>query len=97
MRLMSCLQCQCRLSDQAKSCPDCGYPVPGENSSKISDTDAISEHPLQQYRTLRIIGLAAMGSTVVIAMNEFHTAATIAGISGATTYLIGLLSAWWNT
>ena len=37
MALINCPECERQISDQAKNCPDCGYPVKSEIINYVED------------------------------------------------------------
>ena len=46
MALIKCPECQSEVSDQALSCPKCGFPLKGE-ASLVSDVNKIVEEKIQ--------------------------------------------------
>lgn len=44
MALINCPECRKEVSDKAKNCPSCGYPL----IETVSDTEIVAEQPLQE-------------------------------------------------
>lgn len=41
--LITCPECELKISDKALACPHCGYPIKGENKPRIRKTEQKDE------------------------------------------------------
>ena len=89
-----CSECRARVPKQAEACSECGHPVPHTIDTKEDTEQARSA---LEYKLIQLLGVIVFGVGVFAAFAESPIAATIALIIGATTYLSGLMGAWWNS
>lgn len=87
--LIKCPECQKEISEHAKCCPHCGYPInetkPGENSSKLkSFTVAYRGGPGSIIAATIFIGILSLifsgAGITLLAVLGTDTAATVIGI-----------------
>jgi hypothetical protein len=99
LNLIDCLECGARLSAQAETCPECGYPrvtspdtTPGDSYGELESAHSV----LKEYRFLQIGGLLvlAVGGVAILADSRFAAGVTLT--VGGVLYLTGLLGTWWN-
>lgn len=65
--LIKCPECEREISDKAKYCPSCGYPM---NSKQLSDKN--DEKSRENVRTLLILCCAAIFLIVVLSIYYFN-------------------------
>ncbi|MGD9931655.1 MAG: zinc ribbon domain-containing protein [Mangrovibacterium sp.] len=53
MALIHCPECNKQISDQAQSCPNCGYPI----GNRIKEWDIKKEFDLEDYRSHETAGI----------------------------------------
>lgn len=96
MSLNSCTECGTRLSSQAETCPDCGYPAaPRTNAAHGEVADSLHS-TRKEYKLIQLLGAIVVIVGVTAALLDSPIAAAVSIAIGAATYLTGLLGSWWN-
>lgn len=96
MSLNSCTECGARLSSQAETCPDCGYPASSRTNAAHGDIADSIHSTRKEYKLIQLLGAIVVLVGVVAALLESPIAAAVSIAIGAATYLTGLLGSWWN-
>lgn len=91
----SCSECGARLSSQAETCPECGYPATPRYSIH-GETVESTPSALKEYKLIQMLGAGVVGVGILAALLDSPIAAAVSIAIGAATYLTGLLGSWWN-
>lgn len=91
----SCSECGARLSSQAETCPECGYPATPHYSTHGEAIDS-TRSALKEYKLIQMLGGSVVGVGIIAAVLDSPIAAAVSIAIGAGTYLTGLLGSWWN-
>lgn len=93
MPLISCPECQQQISDQAPTCPQCGYPLVCQGNPYLSPSSASAEattyrRPYYQYGlTLAAIPMAVAGIIAILEQQGFRFSMEAIGIGTAACIL----------
>ena len=92
MALIKCPSCGKEISDQAKSCPQCGHPI-------SAVTVELTSKKWKKYK-LNAIGAFCIGLFLVILGPSTSPAFSVIGglllVTGVILGIIGRFGAWWN-
>ena len=109
MALIKCPECEREVSDQAQSCPNCGYPLrkqppPVPPTGEVQTVEATGK----MWKALQLIGVVLVCIGVVSCMVSYYSVAPTelgagpVSISSALFFLAGLacmvvgrVGAWW--
>lgn len=91
----SCSECGARLSPQAETCPECGYPATSHYSVHGGVAE-VAQSTHREYKLIQILGGAVVAIGVVAGLLDSPIAAAVSVAVGGATYLTGLLGSWWN-
>ena len=90
-----CSECGTRLSSQAETCPDCGYPATPHYLIH-GDVAEVARSMHKEYRLIQMLGGGVVAIGLAAALLDSPIAAAVSIAIGVATYLTGLLGSWWN-
>ena len=60
MALMNCPECGKEISNQAKCCPHCGFPLESETEKKLREAREKDKQSLVKIGALTLVGIAVI-------------------------------------
>ena len=91
MALITCPDCENRISDQAASCPHCGRPVSAQSSMKVGREKAI-ELTSKRLKLISICSVAAIVIGLVTVVSAVNAEASTVRPWGSFLFVAGLIS-----
>lgn len=110
MALVICPECKGEVSDQAKACPKCGYPISrGKTSLEGSNSDVVTVeqtskrlklHELWSVIAILLGGIIVVASSFVARREDSGWAGVLIGIvvflAGFVWYIVTRIRRWWK-